>query len=609
MGSFKEIGDLLKDAKGVIKSMTTKATDIRGNSIARQSSTATLQFPIIVSRSINVDTASSIVKAMERQYATYVQMVIALNPVINWDEGDISAFINKIHQNNPTPLDVIESCTNVYTNEEYNLRLASFITEGCNGALLRSNKEQLFCIEDHLNPYKLNDLYKPKQVNLSVAESTLEYYCKKNNILMEAKKRPKKEPKGVTLKNLSDLGNAWEEKHPTQHFDPSKGYEPSISQDVYNTMEKGGYKASDKDGKYTINGPQGSRSFATKDEYEDEINKIYQDLKNGKNPYSNEKPSKNSSETPKKIGPKPQERKAVEKPSNINSNPNKDKGAGNGKPTDTKKNGSLHENEFSKKVAEIDNKIDNKEQEKREEEAKRAELMKEIERDNIRNRAKAVVKLHDNDIKKCNELVPTTLAVTLQQIKGDNFGTMLNFILGIKGLMHPVTSEEMVSNLLDGHKAGNKFFNFLRWTSGEISFLKDLIFNVDGIKDDVIKKHNKGSHWWTTLKRNRTLARMKNVYGKNRILPNATIVCSMEEMLEMKDVYAVDLMDPKNAMKIMDRYFLLGFVVVDESQELCYFMFDGEREFHAMSFKGLDRENNNKNDFKDIYKMINSGRL
>jgi hypothetical protein len=38
-------------------------------------------------------------------------------------------------------------------------------------------------------------------------------------------------------------------------------------------------------------------------------------------------------------------------------------------------------------------------------------------------------------------------------------------------------------------------------------------------------------------------------------------------------------------------------------------MFDGEKEFNAMSFKGLDRENNNKNDFKDIYKMINSGRL
>jgi hypothetical protein len=102
---------------------------------------------------------------------------------------------------------------------------------------------------------------------------------------------------------------------------------------------------------------------------------------------------------------------------------------------------------------------------------------------------------------------------------------------------------------------------------------------------------------------------MKNVYGKNRILPNASIVCSMEEIMEIKDTYNVDLLDPRHMAKLMDRYFLLGFVIVDESQELCYFMFDGEREFQVLSFKGLEKENNNKNDFKDIYKMINSGRL
>ena len=233
----------------------------------------------------------------------------------------------------------------------------------------------------------------------------------------------------------------------------------------------------------------------------------------------------------------------------------------------------------------------------------------EIDKANAEFRSRCVVKLADNDVKKCNELVPTTLSVTVQQMKRDNFGGNITFVLGIKGIMHPVSSEDMVGNLLDGYKDGNKFFNFLRWTSGEISFLKDLLFNVDGIKEDVIKKHNKGSHWWTTLKRNKTLARIKNIYGKNRILPNATIVCSMEEVMEIQDSYNVNLMDVKNVRRLMDRYFLLGFVVVDESQELCYFIFDGETDYQALSFKGLERDNNNKNDFKDIYKMINSGRL
>ena len=233
----------------------------------------------------------------------------------------------------------------------------------------------------------------------------------------------------------------------------------------------------------------------------------------------------------------------------------------------------------------------------------------DIEKSNAIHRSRTVVRISDNDVKKCNELVPTILTVTVQQMKKDNFGGNINFVIGVKGLMHPVNSDEMVSNLLDGYKSGNKFFKFLRWTSGEISFLKDLVFNVNEIKEDVIKKHAKGSHWWTTLKRNRTLARIKNIYGEKRILPNATIVCSMEEVMEIKDAYNVDLMDTRNVLRLMDRYFLIGFVVVDESQELCYFMFDGEHDYQALSFKGLERENNNKNDFKDIYKMINSGRL
>jgi hypothetical protein len=251
-----------------------------------------------------------------------------------------------------------------------------------------------------------------------------------------------------------------------------------------------------------------------------------------------------------------------------------------------------------------------KAQNKKKNEMERKKFEFEIQKAEAENRARSVVRLADNDVKKCNELVPTTLSVSLQQKSKDNFGGVINFILGVKGIMHPVNSDDMVSNLLDGHKAGNKFFNFLRWTSGEISFIKDLLFNVNGIKEDVIKKHSKGgSHWWTTLKRNRTIARVKNGHSKQKILHNATIVCSMEEVLEMQDAYKVNLLEVRNVLKLMDRYFLLGFAIVDESQELVHFIFDGERDFQVLSFNGLERENNNKNDFKDIYKMINSGRL
>ena len=469
MGILKDINDTLKDVKNIAKELSFKSDTIKGTSLAKMSSAATLQFPIIVSRSINNDTAQAVSKAMERQYATFVQIVISLNPYLDLQKDkDMSGYLKNIHQNNPTPIDLLESCTNVYSDEAYGLHMLMSLNEGCNGQILASNKEQMFSVEDHLNPIKINDIYKPASITLSVAESSLDYFCKKNNIITEA-----------------------------------------LEDDIDNAKDQ-----------FELN------KIKAKEDYKRSNTKEIEHL--------------------------------------LNSNINNEK----------------FNHELKKAEAEF--------------------------------RARTVVKLSDNDVKKSNELVPTTLSLTMQIKDGKSFGGVSNFVIGVKGLLHPVNSNDMISNLLDGYKSGNKFFNFIRWTTGEISFLKDLIFNIDEIKDDVVNKYSKEkSHWWTTLKRRKTLAKAKAAFsgGRKNILPNASIVCSMEEVMEIKDVYGVDLMDIKHVKKLMDRYFLLGFAIVDDSQELCYFIFDGENNYQAISYKGLEKENNSKNDFKDIYKMINSGRI
>ena len=52
-------------------------------------------------------------------------------------------------------------------------------------------------------------------------------------------------------------------------------------------------------------------------------------------------------------------------------------------------------------------------------------------------RSRILVKLADNDVKKANELVPTTLSITLMTKSKDSFGGNQNFVIGVKGLMHP----------------------------------------------------------------------------------------------------------------------------------------------------------------------------
>ena len=214
--------------------------------------------------------------------------------------------------------------------------------------------------------------------------------------------------------------------------------------------------------------------------------------------------------------------------------------------------------------------------------------------------------LTDNDVKKSNELIPTTLTLRInyQDNTGKIVGTQ-DFIIGVKTILHPVSSTEMVANLSSVSKG--KMFNFIRCTTGEMSFFKDFLFAIDESKTDVVNRSNGSSGWWIALKRRSTLAKLKrNLFVGKRLLPNATIIASKEEADYIKNNTGIDIMDPGFIKTIMDKYFLLGFAIVDKSLQIVHFMFDGDREPQSLSFASLERENSNKgNDFKEMLKMIN----
>ena len=545
MGHLRDISNALmslgkqsKEAKHVIKQTAAQINTLRGTSLSRLSSAATLQFPIIISRSVNVDTAQAVCKALERQFANFVQIVISLDPNIYLDRDEnITGYLRKYHQNRVGLGDLLESCMSVYSDETLGIALMMSINEGCNAQVLASNKEQMFCVEDCLNTYSVNDLYKPKSITMSVAESSLEYFCKKNDILMEG-------PYSIPL--TDENGNRIDRN--VQAVNTLRQRSKQATKDREQRKSEFEYKK--------------SRDQILDDRYEDERKYKEQRDKILDDRYDDEKDYKR----------------------------------GRDQILDDR-----YEDE--RKYKEQRDKTADNFQERRTR-AEEEKLKHEIERDEADFRSRAMVKLSDNDVKKSNELVPTTLSVTLNQIKGEHSVGVQNFIVGIKGLMHPVDSNEMVANLLDGFKSGNMFTNFFRWTSGEITFLKDLILNMGDIKEEVIKKRT-GSKWWSTLRRRKDIKRAK----KGGILPNASIVCSIEEITEIREVYGLNLLDVRHVKKIMDRFFLLGFVIVDESQELAHIIFDGEDNYQVLTYRGLEKENNNKNDFKEIYKMINSGRI
>ena len=214
--------------------------------------------------------------------------------------------------------------------------------------------------------------------------------------------------------------------------------------------------------------------------------------------------------------------------------------------------------------------------------------------------------LKDSDVKKSNELVPTTLQLKLnvQDKTGKIVGNQ-EFIIGVMATLHAVSSEEMIANV--GAMNRGKMFNFLRWTTGEIEFVKDLLFNIDEIKTDVVNRSQGTSNWWLALKKRARYANAKKkLLMKGQILPNATIIMSMEEAEHLKYDKGLDLMDVSNATKLMNEFFLLGLVIVDNSSQIAHFLFDGRHEFESTSFSGLERENKgNGLNINDVIKLVN----
>ena len=215
-------------------------------------------------------------------------------------------------------------------------------------------------------------------------------------------------------------------------------------------------------------------------------------------------------------------------------------------------------------------------------------------------------KFNNQDLKKANDLVPTSITVRINvKDANGNFITAQDFVLGIKCTLHAVSSTEVINNLSNISKG--KLFDFVRCTTGEMSFLKDFVLRINEIKTDVANKAAGSSGWWTALKRRAAISKIQGRFKGKGLIPNATIVVNIEEVDYIKEHTGIDILDPRIVGNVMNTYMLLGFVVVDASTDTVSLLFDGNTQFETMSLTGLQREANSNNgtNFKDIMKLMN----
>ena len=211
------------------------------------------------------------------------------------------------------------------------------------------------------------------------------------------------------------------------------------------------------------------------------------------------------------------------------------------------------------------------------------------------------VELLPNDVRKANELQPTFIRVSIKRsVRDIHEFTEYNFIIGIKATLHLARSSEYITNLVDACEYKGNLFRFIKWSSGEISFLKDYVLRMDEFSKEAKGRVTNQSHWWEALKRRGREAKISKV-KTNRLLPNASFVFTTEEVEYIKANFGYDLLNVSVAKRLMKEYFLLGYVVLDMANEVANILYDGQKNFQMMTFKNMEREGANaERQFKEI---------
>lgn len=218
--------------------------------------------------------------------------------------------------------------------------------------------------------------------------------------------------------------------------------------------------------------------------------------------------------------------------------------------------------------------------------------------------------LLDNDVKKYNELVPSMIIVRYNVANpSDKYGAAIEseFIAGVKTRLVPVSSEEIIDriNVIFGNRPSR--LNWIRATTGEISFMKDFVMAIDQAKIDAKRdsKLSKTSPIW------RSLQYRANKSNINRLRKNkandagaiTTLVITQDEVDYIKQNFNVDLSNPAKANYLMSQYNFMGIVIVDETFEVARFLFDGNDHYDDLAFANLERETGDSS-YKKVVNLI-----
>ena len=200
--------------------------------------------------------------------------------------------------------------------------------------------------------------------------------------------------------------------------------------------------------------------------------------------------------------------------------------------------------------------------------------------------------LTDGDIKRMNDMTPYAVQIRLSVVNSaDEFVQFMDIVVGIKTVLHLVDTDDMIANLEKALQNRSVLFRFLRWTTGEISLVKDLLLNMDDLRFDAANQNAGKSPLFGNLKRmKRRGVGMSGFSMPHGLIPNATLLITSYEVDHMKNTYGIDMREESVAKKLMEGLDLMTFIICDDGAGTVDILYDGDATFQTYALESIERE-------------------
>jgi len=214
-----------------------------------------------------------------------------------------------------------------------------------------------------------------------------------------------------------------------------------------------------------------------------------------------------------------------------------------------------------------------------------------------------LIKLTTKNSDKANELLPTPLSVNFTILMPDGtISKQQTAQIGVKAKMYPVDGLDLRSRLMSNIADSDGLFNFIKASTGEKSFWRDLVFAFDKIKNKAISvaKGSETSKLFSLLKARANANNSR--FNTSNANPITTLVITQDEVEAMKK-NNIDITKPNIFKAILNNFNLMGLVIVDDSIEAAKFLFDdGSDAFETLSYAALTKDNKDQG---TLAKMVN----